>query len=306
MKTINQIEVSEITPNIKISDLCKLQDKFPDLTMSFGVELYGSLEHGNTTGIDDTAALKKLYELSAAKKDSPFKTAIHLNYGFADMFNKNRDFHKSKIWDIIKENNVDKVVWNSFTLTEKQKHEFSIEKFWDFVKTKANPRAHLDYYDVKWDDPFLYENRLAYIETNYYLEIQPSVRDMLSKLLNDHYGNLDTLERINGLYVMKSLDEIPTQQSKDQKYNHQPNLSLEAWIRPKSWAGGINSNNIKIVLDALLKKLEYIESIDVSCRSGVMTNAMADMKKIKALMQNANDWQIEINQKKINNNKIHL
>ncbi|NMA32414.1 MAG: hypothetical protein GX944_00595 [Alphaproteobacteria bacterium] len=295
MQKIKQLEISKITPNIKISDLCKLQDKFPDLNMlSYGVELYGSSKYDGATDNADKCAIKTLEELSSIKNKKSYKTAIHLNNNFANMFNKDCDFHESKIWKIIKETKTDKVVWNFYTLTEQQKTNFSIQNFWNFIKTKANPDTHTIYSKLKSESPNFYNSYFAYVKADYYIEIQPSVRDMLSRVLTVGYMNLLNLERVNGLYIMESLDKIPVS---NHNTNNISKENLESWFVPKSWAGGINPNNIYLVLNALAKKLNCIGLIDVSVRSGVMTDGKTDIDKIEALMQKANEWQNEFNSK---------
>jgi phosphoribosylanthranilate isomerase len=100
---------------------------------------------------------------------------------------------------------------------------------------------------------------------------------------------------VKGLYVAKSFDEwraVPKfGEYGDCRY-------LESWIIPQSWAGGVKPDNTKTALSVLADKVNYkIDRIDLSARSGAMTDGKSDIDKIEAIMQNANEWQEEINQK---------
>jgi hypothetical protein len=304
MRKIRQIEVSEIKPNIKMPDLYNLQKKFPDLQMSFEVELYGVGKQSNINDGPAKEVLRRLNNLKTHHK-SKLKTAIRLKEGYANVFRKNYNFQEDEIWDFIRQTNPDKVVFDFSSLTNLQKQEFSVENFYDFLKTKANPEAHDLYSDIRLNCPKLYEHFFAYLNADYYIKVQPSQRRFYSetestrtyifdRLLEKNVDFLQ-LDRVKGLYVMQSFDKISTY--KDRYIIRQTSESisgyLESWIVPKSWTGGICSDNVKKALDVIVKKLDYkIEEIDISTDGGG-----DNIHEIEAFMQNANEWQKEFNQK---------
>jgi len=289
MRKIKQIEVSEITSYKMVRDLPKLQDKFPDLNMSWGVELYGSPEHGNTTGIDDTQQIYTLTAIGNTKFScgGPWlNTAIHLNYGFADMFNKGRNWKQSKIWEIISDYSPNKAVYNLFTLTDEQIQNFSTKHFYEFLHALAT------------------KNRLIDKNVNYYLEIQPKVYDLMKKIIADQKtmgdilaGNPDIklLENIKGLFVTTEPYGRITG-GHYTTYGAYKYCDIAQNIEPTSWAGGITPENVTDHLRGLSQQIA-IERIDISTRRGVMTDGKTDLDKVEVLMHNANEWQKEFNQK---------
>lgn len=286
MRTIKQIEVSEITSGTNIEILWEdLVNTYPNMDMSFGVELYGSPEHGNTTGIDDAPAIEIIKKLSKMKFGSvpngymPYKTAIHLNHGYADMFNKKRDFRQSKIWNLVQETNVDKVVYNFNTLTDEQKEMFSTDNFYDFLQTKANP--------------FYNQNINYFVVLNSETTSDFLLDKVVWALHND--PRQDYLKRIKSLvFENKFEDWVPS--GIERKNDHYQMTGIH--IAPASWCGGISPDNVKDALSTLNQKLENkIEKIDISARGGVMTHGKTDLDKVYQFMQNANDWQMEFNQR---------
>ncbi|MDR0726433.1 MAG: hypothetical protein LBF37_00025 [Rickettsiales bacterium] len=286
MCKIKSIEVSEITPGTDTETIWEdLVNTYPNLNMSFGVELYGSPEHGNTTNIDDALTIqtfKKLLEMKFASKPNgymPYKTAVHLNHGYVGMF-KSRDFQKSSIWNII-DKNTDKVVYNFNVMTQKQKELFSNTIFFEFLKTRANS--------------FYYPN------TNYFMILSSEdtsdfiFDNIVWKKCNDIQSSY--FKWIKSLVFEKNFDDWSP--AGIDLINNKYDI-VKSHIVPGSWCGGITPDNVKNALDVLNQKLDGdIERIDISARGGVMTDGKTDMNKVYELMKNANEWQAEFNRKNI-------
>jgi len=272
---IKRIEVSEITPNINVADLIKLQKKYPGLPMAFGVELYGTKEHGNVQEIDDGPTIRILRELNAAKASAPHQTSVHLNYGYADMFNRKVKFETYILWNIISKK-TDRVVYNINTLSDGQKQNFCMDNLFRLLDTKANLKSK------------------HFTNSEYFIVVNAEASmDFIAEKILDYNGRYAQWrarlsQNLLSLMFENNFDDWAAH-PEDTDNDTLGLVASRFW--PRSWCGGIGPDNVKSAMDTLRRKFYgRIDKIDISARGGVMTDGKADMDKIEALMKNANEW----------------
>ncbi|MDR0319718.1 MAG: hypothetical protein LBH81_03185 [Rickettsiales bacterium] len=278
MRKIGRIEIAEITPNIDISDLLKLRKNFPDLNISFGVELYGSPENGNP-GIDDKPRIALLKELNLRKPKGPgrYDTAAHLNHGYCAVFRDDFDYNKCGIWTTIGDN-TDKVIYNINTLSDLQKQNWSADKFIDMANTRANPSGP------------------RHTNSDYYIVLHATLTaGFINQKIFAPEHNSKYKGYVKALVFDNAFDNwiVGPEEGRPQDMNR-----IAAAIFPEAWCGGIAPHNIGFALTRLAGKLGgQIEKIDICSRGGAMTGGESDPGKIEHLLFNADKWQKEFNER---------
>jgi hypothetical protein len=273
-----RIEFEGITPGANIKSLSKLSNKFPNIQVYYTVILRGSKEHGNTTGIDDAATLKLFEQLNSAKSSDriKFKTGVHLTYGFADMFNCNRNFNNSKIWNILGKE-TDRVVFNFNTLTDRQMSVFNIgnryyksASFINFLATKANP------------------NSSCFTNSEYYVLYCAGTKNLIDNIAI-YSGVGQNTKNFGIINFDKDFDNWLTEYKV--KIGGIPAIYEPV---PIMHSGGITPDNVSYALDALKNKNVPEEKINICSWNGVMTDGKTDMDKMELFLKRANDWQTEM------------